>query len=441
MKHVRTTRDLGTAVEKQRDTNINAIGASNSSEKRDGKLTFTKWCPPMRGVLVTSTFGMVALLSLGCESQASNSNETASDASDETRDPDGTHSDNTANTTDSDQTAANTSNTTNAGSDAVDDETSEGGLSDTSNSSRTSDEEATTHTPPGDGPMLGSCPLFPADNAWNTDISDAPLHPNSDAFIDSIGRDTNLHPDFGTEWEGAPIGIPYVVVDASQQAVDITYTAYGDESDPGPMPIPEDAPIEGGEDGDGDRHAIVVDQDSCTLYELYRAFPTQDGFEAESGTVWDLRLNEDHPEGCTSADAAGLPIFPGLVRYDEVVERREVLHALRFTVSQSQRGYIYPARHYASDETNEDLAPMGLRVRMKAGFECGSYSDEVRVLCSAMKRFGMIVADNGSDWYVSGAPDPRWSDDNLGDLKDIPGDAFEVVDTGPVVTDSPDCNL
>ncbi len=155
----------------------------------------------------------------------------------------------------------------------------------------------------------------------------------------------------------------------------------------------------------------------------------------------DLRRNEDHPEGCTSADAAGLPIFPGLVRYDEVVEQGEVLHALRFTVSESQRGYIYPARHYASSNTDEDLAPMGLRVRMKAAFDCDGYASEVQVLCTAMKRFGMIVADNGSNWYVSGAPDPRWSDDNLGGLKDIPGDAFEVVDTGEIVTDSPDCEF
>lgn len=309
----------------------------------------------------------------------------------------------------------------------------------TSGTATTSDDNTTR--PSGNGPMLGSCPLFPADNAWNTDISAAPVHPNSDAFIDSIGRTTRLHPDFGTEWEGAPIGIPYTVVDSSQPEVNIKYTAYGDESDPGPMPIPLEAPIEGGEDGDGDRHTLVIDEDSCTLYELYRAFPRNGGFEADSGTVWDLRRNEDHPEGCTSADAAGLPIFPGLVRYDEVVEQKEVLHALRFTVARSQRGYIYPARHYASSNTDPNLAPMGLRVRMKANYDCGSYSSDVRVLCTALKRFGMIVADNGSNWYVSGAPDPRWSDDNLRDLRTITGDAFEVVDTGPIVTNAPECSL
>jgi hypothetical protein len=268
------------------------------------------------------------------------------------------------------------------------------------------------------------------------------VHPNSDNFIDSIGRDTNLHPDFGTEWEGAPIGIPYTVVNSGQSMVEINYTAYGEESDPGPMPIPQDVAIEGGADGDGDRHTLVIDESTCTLYELYRAFPNGGGFDADSGTVWDLTVNENHPEGCTSADAAGLPVFPGLVRYDEVVAKGEVLHALRFTVSDSQRAYVFPARHYASNDENPNLAPMGLRVRMKASYDCGNYADEVQVLCTAMKRFGMIMADNGSNWYVSGSPDQRWNDDNLNDFKDIPGDAFEVVDTGdPIVTDGPDCEM
>lgn len=295
----------------------------------------------------------------------------------------------------------------------------------------------------GNGPSVAGCPVFPQDNPWNTDISALPVHANSDNFVDSVGRDTGMHPDFGTEWEGAPIGIPYVVVDSGQQMVPINYTAYGDESDPGPMPIPLDAPVEGGPSGDGDRHTLVIDQDSCTLYELYRAFPADDGasWEADSGTVWDLTRNEYHPEGCTSADAAGLPVFPGLARYDEVVEQGEVLHALRFTVSRSQRAYIFPASHYASSNTDANLPPMGLRFRMKANYDCSGYSSEVQVLCTAMKRFGLIVADNGSDWYVSGAPDPRWSDDNLHDLGNITGDAFEVVDTGDqIVTNAPDCS-
>ena len=298
------------------------------------------------------------------------------------------------------------------------------------------------NTGPNGIPAVGACRIFPADNAWNRDVSTLPVHPNSDNFIDAIGRDVNLHPDFGTVWDGEPIGIPYTVVDASQPKVAIEYVAYGDESDPGPMPFPLDAPIEGGPDGDGDRHSIVIDESTCTLYELYRAFPAGSGFEAESGTVWDLGVNENHPEGCTSADAAGLPIFPGLVRYEEVVTKGEVLHALRFTVSRSQRAYVFPARHYASSNEDPNLAPMGLRVRMKASYDCSGYSDEVQVLCTAMKRFGMIMADNGSNWYVSGSPDQRWNDDNLNDFKDIPGDAFEVVDTGdPIITDGPDCTL
>lgn len=287
-----------------------------------------------------------------------------------------------------------------------------------------------------------TCSVFPQDNAWNRDISGLPVHDRSDAFIDSIGRTARMHPDFGTEWEGAPIGIPYVVVHGDQPEVPIFYDAYGEESDPGPFPIPLDAPIEGGPESDGDRHAIAVDFDDCKLYELYRAFPEDDGFRADSGVEWDLKTNDSHPPGCTSADAAGLPIFPGLVRYDEVVERGAILHALRFTVQRSQRAYVAPATHYASSNTDPDLPPMGLRFRMKASYDCVDYSSEAQVICQALKTFGMILADNGSNWYLSGAPDPRWDDDRLGDLKRIPGDAFEVVDTGdPFVTDAPDCEL
>ena len=296
----------------------------------------------------------------------------------------------------------------------------------------------------GPSPSLDGCDVFPSDNAWNRDISGLPVHANSDNFIDSVGRDTGLHPDFGTVWDGAPIGIPYVLVDDSQAPVPIDYQAYGDESTPGPFPIPLDAPIEGvgPADADGDRHVIAIDTDACMLYELYRGFPVGDGWEADSGVAWDLSSNATHPEGCTSADAAGLPIFPGLVRYDEVVERGEIRHAIRFTVSQSQRAYVAPATHYASSSTDSDRPPMGLRFRMKSDYDCSEYTDEVRVICDAMKTFGLIVADNGSNWYLSGAPDSRWSDDNLRDLRNITGDAFEVVDTGDAfVTDAPDCRL
>lgn len=294
----------------------------------------------------------------------------------------------------------------------------------------------------GESGGSSACSVFPKGNAWNRDVSGLPVHANSDAFIDSIGRTARMHPDFGTEWEGAPIGIPYVTVGRDQPRVPIDYDAYGDESDPGPFPIPLDAPIEGGPESDGDRHAIAVDMDNCRLYELYRAFPEGDGFRADSGVEWDLTKNDSHPEGCTSADAAGLPIFPGLVRYDEVVERGAITHALRFTVQRSQRAYVAPATHYASNNTDPNLPPMGLRLRMKANYDCSEYSTEAQVVCAALKTYGMILADNGSNWYLSGAPDPRWDDDRLGDLKQIPGGAFEVVDTGdPFVKDAPDCEL
>jgi len=287
-----------------------------------------------------------------------------------------------------------------------------------------------------------ACTVFPPDSAWNLDISELPVHENSDNFVTSVGVDEQMHPDFGTEWEGAPIGIPYVVVDRNTSLVEVSYTAYGDESDPGPFPIPLDAPIEGGPEADGDRHVIAWDTDHCKLYELYSAYPTASTWEAASGAAYDLSQLDDHPEGCTSADAAGLPIFPGLVRYDEVVEQGAILHALRFTVEDSQRAYIYPARHYASSDTDPNLPPMGLRFRMKATFDCSAFSNEAQVVCTALKTYGMILADNGSNWYLSGAPDARWNDDALGDLKTIPGSAFEVVDTGdPIVTDAPDCTL
>lgn len=288
----------------------------------------------------------------------------------------------------------------------------------------------------GGNTSVGDCTIFPSDNAWNQDVSGLAVHPSSDAFIDAMGRDDTVHPDFGTEWDGAPIGIPFVVVGAGQPKVSIDFVAYGDESDPGPYPIPPDAPIEGGPDGNGDRHALVLDGDACVLYELYRAFPINGGepWEADSGAVWDLTINDTHPLTWTSADAAGLPILPGLVRYEEVVEEGVLAHAVRFTVSQSQAGFIAPATHYASSDTDPNLPPMGLRLRMKADFDCSDKSTEAQVVCTGLKKYGLIVADNGSDWYLSGAPDPRWDDDALGDLKDIPGDAFEAVDTGAVST-------
>jgi hypothetical protein len=227
----------------------------------------------------------------------------------------------------------------------------------------------------------------------------------------------------------------YVVVSGAQPKVPITFTAYGNESDPGPYPVPPDAPIEGGPNGQGDRHVIVIDRDNWKLYELFSAYPVNGGasWRAASGAVFDLNSNALRPAGWTSADAAGLPIFPGLVRYDEVFEQREIKHALRFTAQSTRRAYVYPARHFASNNTNPNLPPMGMRVRLKASFDISRFSPAMQVILRAMKKYGMILADNGSNWYVSGAPDPRWNDDELSTLKSIKGSDFEVVQMGTIV--------
>lgn len=288
----------------------------------------------------------------------------------------------------------------------------------------------------GPGASLHGKQLFPGDNPWNQDISMMPVDPNSANLIASIGSNTGLHPDFGTTYDGAPNGIPYVVVAGTQPLVPINFTAYGDESDPGPYPVPLNAPIEGGSNSNGDRHVIVIDRDNWKLYELYRAFPVNGsaGWDADCGAVFDLNSNVLRPTGWTSADAAGLPIFPGLVRYDEVFEQGAITHALRFTVSSSRRGYVYPARHFASTNTNPNLPPMGMRVRLKASFDISGFSPAMQVILRALKKYGMIVADNGSNWYISGAPDPRWNDSELATLSNIKGSSFEVVQMGTIVT-------
>ncbi len=286
-------------------------------------------------------------------------------------------------------------------------------------------------TVPRHVPATNSCMVFPADNPWNTDIGAAPVHANSANFIQSIGIGGHLHPDFGTFYEGAPIGIPFVHVGAGQARVPVSFE-YADESDAGPYPVPADAPIEGGTNADGDRHVIVVDDAACKLYEMFDAHKQGAGWHAGSGAVFDLRSNALRHDYWTSADAAGLPIYPGLVRYDEV-QAGTISHALRFTVSQTQRGFIHPATHFASSSTDANRPPMGLRLRMKPNYSCAQLSRETQVVCAALKRFGMIVADNGANWFVSGQHDPRWNDDALGDIKSIPGTAFDVVDTGPII--------
>lgn len=282
------------------------------------------------------------------------------------------------------------------------------------------------------GPELGGCRIFPSDSAWNTDISGAPLRSSSAQIIASIQASggTHLHPDFG---ENPDYGIPFVVVPSNQRRVPIRYTAYGDESDPGPFPIPASAPIEGGAGSNGDRHVLVLQSGTCELFELYRAFPDGAGWAADSGARFDLSSNALRPLGWTSADAAGLPILPGLVRYEEVAAG-EIRHAIRITFSRTRRGYVLPATHFASSSTDPSLPPMGLRLRLKGSYDVRRLTGQSRVIATAMQRYGVIVADNGSNWFFQGAPSPGWNDDDLNQLKSIPGSEFEVVDTGPVRT-------
>jgi hypothetical protein len=281
---------------------------------------------------------------------------------------------------------------------------------------------ATTRAP---APRVGGCRVFPATNAWNRDVSRAPVDPRSAAYVAAIsagGRDF-LHADFGSN---PGYGIPYRVVD-HPRLVPIHFTAYGDESDPGPYPIPRDTRVEAG----SDRHVLVVDRSHCKLYELGAAHATARGWDADVGAVFDLRSNRLRPDGWTSADAAGLPILPGLVRYDEV-RRGRIDHALRFTVERTQRGYIHPATHFASASTDPALPPMGLRLRLRAGYDLSRFHGEALVVLRALKRYGMIVADNGSSWFITGATDGRWRDADLDQLKRVPGAAFEVVRTGAI---------
>ena len=300
-------------------------------------------------------------------------------------------------------------------------------------------EEAVSPAPPlPRSPALLPCPLFPPDNIWNTPIDMLPRHPLSDDYVDAIGRDAEFHADFGSGiWppeDGGPIGIPYVVVPAGQPGVPVSFT-YDDESDPGPYPVPPDAPIEGGPQSDGDRHILIVQEGTCRLYELYDAWPRDDGgWDAGSGAIYDLRSHALRPAGWTSADAAGLPILPGLVRYDEVLAG-EISHALRFTAPDTQRAFVWPARHFASDLTETRYPPMGQRFRLRTDYDLSGFAPEVQVILRAMQRYGIILADNGSPWYVSGAPDERWNNDVLHQLDRLTGDDFEAVDVSSLMLD------
>ena len=280
---------------------------------------------------------------------------------------------------------------------------------------------------PSLAPHEGACPVFPESNPLNQDISHAPVAPNSAKYIASIGAGIHLHADFGTP---PSYGIPYTVVGPHQRKVPIHFE-YAEESNPGPYPIPPGAPVEGAGE-EGDRHVLVLQEGTCKLYELYAARRDGSGWKAGSGAVFDLRSNALRPEGWTSADAAGLPIFPLLVRYPEV-KSGQIDHALRVTVAQTQSGYIHPATHLASDNSDPNLPPMGLRLRLKASFPLSSYRGQALVILRALKRYGLIVADNGSSWYITGAPSPHWNNEDLDQLKTVPGSAFEAVETGPIL--------
>ncbi|MDA0171600.1 hypothetical protein OJ998_21040 [Solirubrobacter taibaiensis] len=269
---------------------------------------------------------------------------------------------------------------------------------------------------------IAGCPIFPASSPWNQRVDDAPVHPRSTAMVQAISAADTVHPDFGSgTYEGRPIGIPFQVVAKTQKRSRVTFE-YADESDKGPYPIPAKPKIEGG----GDRHLLLVQRGSCRLFELFAAEQRGRAWHAGSGAIFNLRSNKLRPKGWTSADAAGLPILPGLARYDEV-ERGEIKHALRFTVSRTRNAFVFPARHFASDLTDPDLPAMGQRFRLKASVKIDDLPGRARVIATALKRYGMLVADNGSNWFISGAPDAGWDNDALRALKRLRGADFEAV--------------
>lgn len=287
----------------------------------------------------------------------------------------------------------------------------------------------------GAQPKIGSCSIFGPTNIWNVPIDNLPIAANSATLVTTIGATKGLHADFGSGlWNGGPIGIPFVTVPGTQPKYAAAFE-YADESDRGPYAVPLDAPIEGGSSSTGDRHAIAIDTDNCILYELYSAYPQAASWQAGSGAIYDLNSHALRPENWTSADAAGLPIFPGLVRYDEVASG-EIRHAIRFTVPQTRRAYVWPARHYASSLTGAQYPRMGERFRLRASFDVSTFPADVQVILRAMKKYGIILADNGSAWYISGAPDSRWNNDNLATLSRVKGSDFEAVDATVFMLDA-----
>jgi hypothetical protein len=289
----------------------------------------------------------------------------------------------------------------------------------------------------GQGASLNGFLPFPSDSLWNKDISSSPVDANSTAIINFIGPTIGLHPDFGSgQYQGSNIGIPYVVVGGTQPLVNINFTAYGSESDPGPMPVPPNAPIEGDPNPSGDQHVLVLDNSNCFLYEMFSSVPNSNGtWNADSAAVWDLLGNEQRPWTWTSADAAGLAIFPGLVRYDEVAAG-QIQHAIRFTLPQSRAAMVPPASHWASNSTSSSAPPMGMRLRLKTSYDISHFSTNLQVILTAMKKYGLIMADNGSAMYISGAPDNHWDNNDLHNLSQVTASAFEVVQMNPVYTAS-----
>jgi hypothetical protein len=291
------------------------------------------------------------------------------------------------------------------------------------------------------GPQIAGCPIFPADNVWNVPVDVLPLDPRSNAYVATLGATDHLHADFGSgiwpEEDGFPIGIPYTTVLATQPAVDVTFR-YADQSDAGPYPIPLNAPIEG-DPNSGDRHMLLVQQGTCRLFELFAASQATGAWTAGSGAIYDLNSNALRPATWTSADAAGLPILPGLVRYDELLACAsppcEIRHAIRFTSSSTRREFIWPARHYASDDTGPNTPPMGQRFRLKADYNIAGFDPQAQIILRALKKYGMILADNGSSWFISGAPDERWDNDVLHQLHQVHGSDFEAVDESSLMID------
>lgn len=286
-------------------------------------------------------------------------------------------------------------------------------------------------------PILEGCQVLPPDNIWNAAVDGLPVDAQSNAYVQTIGAGSHLHPDFGSgTWppeNGFPIGIPYNVVTSQQPGLHVDFL-YDDESDPGLYPIPPNPLIEGNPNS-GDRHILVLEKDSCRLYELFNARRISGEWLADSGAIFALDSNQLRPDGWTSADAAGLPILPGLVRYDEVLSG-EITHALRFTAPQTRQDYTWPARHHASDLTGSQYPPMGQRFRLKSSYDIAGFSPQVQVILRALKNYGMILADNGSSWYITGVPDSRWDNDTLvGELHQVPGSAFEAVDVSSLMVD------